>query len=243
MFTQAHRAPNASSCKTSTSPSAMQASPPPRSPTPPDLTSPRQDKFTTNYFLPGGAQGQIVSGNYTSPDGSKANLLSGDYTLANGASGNIYTSAPASKPNTATLSVPTQFTGSGVGGAIASNSLGQLITYTTTIPGTTKPATTITAQTVAQTITQSASSGATAGSESTVIMSTVAATTVPATTIPPQTSTVVTQVADSSSSLTSPSSSSASSTAKGGAGVVTPGDTVIAGAAGFGFILFTLFGL
>ena len=43
--------------------------------------------YTTNYYLPGGSYGQIVSGNYTASDGSTANLITGDYTLTDGTTG------------------------------------------------------------------------------------------------------------------------------------------------------------
>ncbi|KAG4435465.1 hypothetical protein IFR05_009037 [Cadophora sp. M221] len=100
------------------------------------------DKFTTNFFLPDGSYGTVVGGAYTSSKGDIANLESGEYTLASGEKGNIY---PAGRPNTATLPMPSQFTGTGVGSAIPANSLGReiTVTYTTTLQGTTKPGITV----------------------------------------------------------------------------------------------------
>lgn len=102
----------------------------------------QDNRFTTNYFLPNSATGNVDSGSYIGPDGSTANFLSGNYTKADGSSGNLYPgSAP---PNTATLDLPTAFsTASGIGSGIAATALGGLATYTTTIPGTTIPATTL----------------------------------------------------------------------------------------------------
>lgn len=108
------------------------------------------DKFTTNFFLPDGSYGTVVGGSYTSSSGATANLETGDYTLANGQTGNIYANDPAAKPNTATLPMPSQFTASGVGSAVPISSLGSPITltYTTTLPGSVVPATTISPSTV-----------------------------------------------------------------------------------------------
>ena len=178
-----------------------------------------QDNYTTNYFLPGGALGQITDGNYTAPDGSFANLISGNYTLASGVSGNIYSGSGASpQPNTATLNIPTQYTAAGSVSAIASTALGEITTYTTTIPGTTIPPSTIAAETISpvvnggntfdaettvettiidgaatvepETIAASITGGSTVSSGTTI-----QATTIPGTTIAPITSTVVTRIA------------------------------------------------
>lgn len=109
----------------------------------------QKDKFTTNFYLPDGSYGTIVSGNYMASDGSSANLLSGAYTLANGTSGDIYKSSNSpAKPNTSTLTLPKQFTGSGVGNVIPASALGGVATYTITIPGTTIPATILPAHTI-----------------------------------------------------------------------------------------------
>ncbi|KAK5009261.1 hypothetical protein LTR28_001915 [Elasticomyces elasticus] len=103
----------------------------------------RTDKFTTNYHLPDGSYGQIASGAYTAADGSSVNLLSGAFTGSNGTQGNIYSANTAAIPNTATLSVPPQWTSSGVGSAIPVTGLAQVFTYTTFVPATTLSPTTI----------------------------------------------------------------------------------------------------
>ncbi|CAF9905149.1 MAG: hypothetical protein HETSPECPRED_004893 [Heterodermia speciosa] len=155
------------------------------------------DKFTTNYILPGGAYGTVVTGNYTASDGV-ANLLTGDYTLTDGSAGNVYGSASSpSKPDTATLTVPTQYTASGVGSAIPFSALGEWSTYTTTIPGTTIAPSTVPAQTVAPSVV----SGSTVEAATTKPASTI-----PGTTVAPVTSTITTRVA-SASSTTSTSTS------------------------------------
>ncbi|KAL2060804.1 hypothetical protein VTL71DRAFT_8856 [Oculimacula yallundae] len=99
------------------------------------------DKFTTNFFLPDGSYGTLVGGAYKSSKGDTANLTSGEYVLVNGEKGNIYSTGTP----TATLPLPSQFTGTGIGSAIPASSLGReiTITYTTTIPGITKAAVTI----------------------------------------------------------------------------------------------------
>ncbi|KAL8743065.1 MAG: hypothetical protein Q9184_008159, partial [Pyrenodesmia sp. 2 TL-2023] len=43
-------------------------------------THQHQDNYTTNFFLPGGAYGQIVSGEYNGTNGV-ANLVSGQFNL------------------------------------------------------------------------------------------------------------------------------------------------------------------
>ncbi|CAF9930445.1 hypothetical protein IMSHALPRED_008175 [Imshaugia aleurites] len=151
------------------------------------------DNYTTNFFLPGGSYGQVHDGSYTSTDGSTANLLTGNYTLGDGSSGNIY-GTPATPPNTATLTLPTQDTASGVGSAIPVTALGQEITYTTTIPGTTVSPSVISTTVSALTIT----GGSTVGS---VVAEAV--TTVPGTTVAPEVSTVTTRVAASATKKSS----------------------------------------
>jgi hypothetical protein len=108
------------------------------------------DQFTTNYYLPDGSYGTVVGGAYTSAAGDTANLETGNYTLISGQTGNIYSNNPAAKPNTATLPLPSQFTASGVGTAIPASALGGkvTVTYTTTILGSTIPASTIRPTTV-----------------------------------------------------------------------------------------------
>lgn len=151
-----------------------------------------QDNYTTNYFLPGGSYGQIVSGNYSS-DGSVANLVNGDFTLVDGTSGNIYGSS-LSKPDTAALAIPTQYTASGSGSAIPVTALGQEITYTTTIPGTTVPPSILSATTTSLLV----SAGTTVGT----ITTTEPATTIPGTTVAPQVSTVTTRLAETAATKT-----------------------------------------
>lgn len=97
------------------------------------------DKFTTNYFLPDGAHGTLHNGTFTSSTGTHANLLTGESTSADGEPGNIYSAAPGARPDTATLSVPPQWTATGVGSAIPATGLGNVVVttaYTTAIPGT-----------------------------------------------------------------------------------------------------------
>ncbi|MCJ1461731.1 hypothetical protein MMC07_000330 [Pseudocyphellaria aurata] len=180
------------------------------------------DKFTTNFLLPGGAFGTIATGNFTSPNGDVANLISGDYTLANGLQGNVYGSpSGTSKPDTATLTLPTQFTAAGVGSAIPLTGLGKEVTYTTTIPGTTIQPSTVLGLTAAPSLV----SGSTVAPGTTI-----PATIIPGTTIPDKTLTVTTKVPNSPSASqgTTGSSSSGASTN------VSPGLTVLVGVAGFG---------
>lgn len=180
------------------------------------------DNYTTNYFLPGGATGQIVSGEFNST-GGQANLISGDYTLTDGTTGNVYGSEDSpERPNTSTLPIPTQYTAAGSGSAIPATALGQVITVTTTFPGTTIEPTTI-----APTIVE-ASTVAVSGSASILPASTIAGSTIPGTTVPARTSTYTTTAA------------AGTSTAKGAAVAKHP---AISGAAGLGFLIFAIFGL
>lgn len=143
------------------------------------------DKFTTNFKLADGSYGSLTSGDYTSSDNQQVNLLTGDY-----AGGNIYASAPQDKPNTSTLSVPPQYTGTGVGAAIPASELGSVVVYTTTIPGTTFTAPTVLPGTIR------------AATVNGVQVSTSIApqTITQATTIAPQTATVTTQLPDATTS-------------------------------------------
>ena len=176
-----------------------------------------QDNYTTNYYLPGGSYGQIVSGSYTASDGSTANLVSGNYTLTDGTTGNIYGSPSSpSKPNTATLDIPTQYTASGSISAIPVAALGQDITYTTVISGTTITPSIVSAVTTIPTI---------ADDRATTLVSTEAASTIPGTTIAPHTSTVTTRVA------------AASATAKGVACILEPGTRAMTFGVISGYIL------
>ena len=173
-----------------------------------------QDNYTTNFFLPGGSYGQIHDGSYTSNDGSTANLLSGNYTLQGGSSGNIY-GTPATPPNTATLALPTQYTASGSGSAIPATALGQEVTYTTTIPGTT----------VLPSVLSTAISAPTMAGGSTVAsIVTEALTTVPGSTIAPEVTTVTTKLA-------------ASPTKKSLGGILMPDYSAFVGAFLMGLVL------
>lgn len=152
------------------------------------------DKFTTNFAFPDGSYGSLTTGDYVQ-GGSKANLLSGQYTKDGGESGNIYANDPAAKPNTATLSIPPQFTGTGEGTAIPASEIGSIIVITTTIGGTTL------------------SSAPTTLPALTTLGTTIPAHTVTApTTIEPVTAVMTTTVADSAKNTAVPSS-----TTKGGA--------------------------
>ncbi|RMZ72037.1 WSC2 Glucoamylase III (alpha-14-glucan-glucosidase) [Pyrenophora seminiperda CCB06] len=145
------------------------------------------DKFTTNFQFPDGSFGIVSAGEYHSSGGVEVNLVNGSYTK-DGQSANIYPN-DSEKPNTSTMSIPPQFTGTGVGGAIPITELGSIIVYTTTIPATTYTA----ATTVAQTVKTATISGH-------EVETTVPATTISQpTTIAGQT-TVVTQTHEASSS-------------------------------------------
>jgi hypothetical protein len=103
------------------------------------------DKFTTNFAFPGSAWGSLTTGEYEGGDGGKANLISGEYTKAGGEKGDIYAENPSEKPNTATLSIPPQFTGTGVGSAVPATEIASVVTNApsqTNGPATTTPATT-----------------------------------------------------------------------------------------------------
>lgn len=101
------------------------------------------DKFTTQFAFPDNSHGSLTTGEYTSSGGSTANLLTGEYTKEGGEQANIYAQDQQAKPNTATLSIPPQWTAAGVGSAIPANELGSVVVYTTTIPGTTYTAPTV----------------------------------------------------------------------------------------------------
>lgn len=152
------------------------------------------DKFTTNFKFPDGSYGSLTTGEYVS-NGQTIDLLNGTYP-----GGNIYSAAPQDKPNTSTLSVPAQYTGTGVGAAIPASELGSVIVYTTVIPGTTFTAPT----TLPGTVRVATVSGVT-------VSSSIAPQTITqATTLAPQTTVVTTQVPDATASASS----------KGGSAVV-----------------------
>jgi hypothetical protein len=164
------------------------------------------DKFTTNYFLPDGSYGTIVGGAYTAASGDVANLETGDYTLANGTKGNIYANNESAKPNTATLAMPSQYTASGVGSAIPASVLGAVtVTTTTTNPASTVPATTRSASTITTVI-----SGSTVTTvESSTLPSSSESRTISATTV----SAVKTTVQSSNSLGISPTSTTVAASA------------------------------
>lgn len=92
------------------------------------------DKFTTQYAFPDGSYGSLTTGDYTQ-DGTIVNLINGSYTKPSGEKGDIYSADPGAKPNTATLSIPPQFTGTGVGTAIPATELGSIVPVTTSMSG------------------------------------------------------------------------------------------------------------
>ena len=110
-------------------------------------TDPRQDHFTTNYFLPDESYGNIASGSYTLASGDM-NLITGNYTkLPSQTTGNIY--GTGEPPNTSTLPMPTPWTSKGVGIAIPASEVGETsnITgaFTTATPTITLPSNRISA--------------------------------------------------------------------------------------------------
>lgn len=109
-------------------------------------------------FFPDGTYGSVVSGVFNTSEGDSVDLVYGDYTMKDGDKGNIYNGAAMStmKPDTSTLPMPTPWTSSGVGSAIAATSLGtmaSLSTGTVTIPATTEPASTDESITIIATMT------------------------------------------------------------------------------------------
>ena len=181
------------------------------------------DKFTTNFILADTSVGSITTGEYTAKDGSKANLISGEYTNKDGEKGQIYTNA-SDKPNTATLSIPPQFTGTGVGSAIPASELGSIVVYTTTIPGSTFTApTTLPASTVVTSL-----PGQSAPVTTTISAKTITA----ATTIGPVTTVV-----------TSTRSAAAASSSTGAAGRVGADSSASFGISIFTALMYALYAL
>ncbi|KAG9206662.1 hypothetical protein G6514_003501 [Epicoccum nigrum] len=152
------------------------------------------DKFTTNFQFADGSHGSLRPGDYYSKadNDTRINLLNGTYS-----GGDIYTAHEQDRPNTATLSIPPQYTGTGIGGAVPASELGSVVVYTTTIPGTTFTAPT----TVPETVRTATVNG--------IVLST---------TVPPQTITQATTVAPSTTVITAQVPESTSS--KGAAGAV-----------------------
>lgn len=137
------------------------------------------DRFTTNYAFAEGSYGSLTTGEYNS-GGKQVNLLSDS---------SVYSNNPSAQPNTATLSIPPQYTGTGIGSAIPAGQLGSIIVYTTTIPGTTYLApTTLPGSVFVKTVSGQAVSSSVAPSTITQ-----------ATTVAPQTTVVTSTVAGASS--------------------------------------------
>ncbi|KAI4644250.1 hypothetical protein J4E93_006150 [Alternaria ventricosa] len=176
------------------------------------------DKFTTNFQFPDGSYGNVAAGTYSS-GGTDVNLVSGDYTK-DGQSANIYANNEAEKPNTSTLSVPAQYTGTGVGGAVPVTELGKVIVYTTTVPAVTYSAPTTVAETV----------------ETATISGVEVKTTVPATTV-----TQATTIAAKTNVVTqTPEASDASPQSTGAAGQVSVDTTRSFGMSVVGALLYAL---
>jgi hypothetical protein len=177
------------------------------------------DRFTTNFFLPDGSYGTIFGGTYTSSNGDTANLLTGNYTLKSGTTGNIYASNPVAKPNTATLSIPNQFTGIGVGTAIPASALGVgvTVTVTTTQAGSTIAATTISGTTKSATVIQATTVGGSTLAASTVAVTTISPTTVQGTTVTGGPTVYTTDVPGGGSGTTTGADAATSTTKVGGA--------------------------
>jgi hypothetical protein len=154
------------------------------------------DKFTTNFAFADGSYGSLTTGEYNS-GGNKVNLISGDITSGD-QKGNIYSADPNAKPNTSTLSIPPQYTGTGVGSAVPANQLGSIIVYTTTLPATTYSAPTTLPQTV--------------------LVKTVSGQAV-STTVAPSTITAATTIAGQTTVVTSTQAGAASTSAAAGARV------------------------
>ncbi|OJD32521.1 uncharacterized protein BKCO1_3700086 [Diplodia corticola] len=197
------------------------------------------DKFTTNYVFPDGSSGTIATGAFSSSSasggggGGTANLISGAYA---GGNKNLYDpsdpDAAADRPDTATLSIPPQYTAAGVGSAIPLTALGAtgsavVVTAVETtvvstvpasvvvVPASTRPASTVVTGTTVDGVTTRADS------------------VVPPTTVPASTSTVaaahetvVTVSSESTATATATTegsgdasaSAAASASATGGAG-------------------------
>ncbi|OAG03721.1 uncharacterized protein CC84DRAFT_1165908 [Paraphaeosphaeria sporulosa] len=117
------------------------------------------DKFTTNFAFADRSYGSLTTGNYTQ-GGSEANLFTGQYSK-DGTEGNIYSEDPAAKPNTATLSIPPQWTEAGVGSAIPPTA----IVGSVSVPAQTSVETTATAS--AQSSGQTSAPSGTAASQAT----------------------------------------------------------------------------
>lgn len=199
------------------------------------------DKFTTNFIFPDGSSGTIHTGAFSSASGGTADLLNGTYTTGDDTqAGDLYASPNAAdKPDTATLSIPPQYTATGVGSAIPLTALGVITTVVVT-------AVTTEVSTVSESVVVVPAS---TRPESTVLGTTIAGETtradsvVPATTISARTTTVAaheTRVTVSSSSTSVASAAAASASATGGAAVAVGGGgsgVVMGGALGAAVLL------
>ncbi|KAL8963116.1 MAG: hypothetical protein Q9183_005052, partial [Haloplaca sp. 2 TL-2023] len=176
------------------------------------------DNYTTNYLLPDGSTGQIVAGTFDSSQGS-ANLIDGEYTLSDGTTGNLYGSDGEDAPDTAALPIPTQYTAAGTYSVLPATALGQVVTITSVIPGTTVEPSTAAATTVAPEV---------SGTSTIRAASTRAESTIPGTTVAAETTVITSTVAGSQATGDS-------------AGAVNAPN--MGGAAGLGFLLYAIFGM
>ncbi|KAF9630836.1 hypothetical protein BFW01_g1398 [Lasiodiplodia theobromae] len=198
------------------------------------------DKFTTNFIFPDGSSGTIHTGAFSSASGGTADLLNGTYTADDTTDGDLYAgSNSADKPNTATISIPPQYTATGVGSAIPLTALGVITTVVVT-------AVTTEVSTVSESVVVVPAS---TRPESTVLGTTVAGETtradsvVPATTISARTTTVAaheTRVTVSSSTTSVASAAAASASQTGGAVAVGGGSAGVVGALGGAAVLAVL---
>ncbi|KAL8901590.1 MAG: hypothetical protein Q9192_000472 [Flavoplaca navasiana] len=181
-----------------------------------ELTSPLEPRASANLCC---STGQIVSGDYSSSTG-QANLIDGDFTLTDGTTGNIYGSEDSpSKPDTAALPIPTQYTAEGSGTVLAATALGQVATITTTIPGTTVEPSVVPEETIAPSV---------SGDSTVEPATTRSASTMPGTTVAPRTTTYTTTVA-----AAAPTGENSGAASKSN----------MSGAAGIGLFLYALFGI
>ncbi|ORY04294.1 hypothetical protein BCR34DRAFT_491671 [Clohesyomyces aquaticus] len=182
------------------------------------------DKFTTNVFFADGSSGTLSTGDYTQGSLS-VNWLTGDYKKDSD-SGNIYSDNSSAKPNTATLAIPPQYTGTGVGSAIPRTALGSIVTtvITTTISGETFTApTVISASTVFDTV-----------SGKTTAVKTIPPKTISAPTVIPAVTSVVTSVQNVAATTAS---------SKGAAGQITVNSSMSFGMSLFTAIMYGIYAL
>jgi hypothetical protein len=88
--------------------------------------------------------------------------LSGAFTGTNSSTGNIYFPNSSLKPNTSSITIPNQFTGTGVGGAIPLTALGATVEVLTLLSTETRSGQTI-VHTMLSTITESGGSAVASG--------------------------------------------------------------------------------